>query len=199
MPETTEMIFTNKIPGKGIYVDISDIGNFNSVKEAAILANEVLENDAFYARIASHPFFDFSDASPATIARLMRETSITMAFDLYYAKSHVRNIDGYDDQENPFVIHMNVWKIDRSPESMCNTIIHACVHALNACHAQYYFGHGDNSLTGKENTAPYWIGALAQQIVSHEDTIIIPFEHDPFESHLKNIEKQFAHTQFLMA
>lgn len=183
---------------KAIYIDISGIGNFNTVKEAVMMANEILRDDSFYERIALHPYFDHANVSPATVARLMRESAFSMSVDLYYALSPIQNIDGFDDKDNPFIIHMNVWKIDRSPESMCNTLIHACVHAVNAYYDEYDFSHGDNTYTGKENTAPYWIGALAQQMASDEDTIIIPLEHDT-HPHNIYVKKQFANAQLIIA
>jgi hypothetical protein len=182
-----------------IQIDCTGIGNFNNVKEAVMMANAILAIDPFYDRIAAHSSFDMADISPTTIARLMKDSSFTMTLHLYYSLSPVKNIDGYDDQDDPFAIHMNIWKIDRSPESMCNTIIHACVHAVNACNDDFYFGHGDEALYGKENTAPYWIGALAQSMMSDEEAIIIPLEHDIFQPRIINqIKKQFTNTEFTL-
>ena len=193
------MDYKSRITNRAVQIDITGIGNFNTVKEAAMMANDVLRDEEFYKQIALHPFFDRCNTTPATIARLMRESAFTMTVDLYYALSPVKNIDGYDDPENPFVIHMNVWKIDRSPESMCNTIIHACVHAVNAYFEEYEFGHGDHSLNGKENTAPYWIGALAQRMNSIEDPIIIPLEHDVCGPDMYNTSKKFAEEMLAIA
>lgn len=189
----------SRIMNKAIQVDITGIGNFNTVKEAVMMANDVLRDEEFYRQIAIHPYFDNCNTTPTTIARLMRESAFTMTVDLYYALSPMKNIDGYDDPENPFVIHMNVWKIDRSPESMCNSIIHACVHAVNAYYDEYEFGHGDSSLAGKANTAPYWIGALAQQMNSVEEAIIIPLEHDTCAPSMQSVSEQFANSLLTLA
>jgi len=184
---------------KAIHIDCAETGHFNNIREAALIANLVLRNEAFYRSIAAIPSFDHCDTSPAIIARLLSEAAFTMTLNLYYSLSPIRNIDGYDDEENPFNVHINVWKTDRSPESMCNTMIHACVHALNACHPQYYFGHGDNTLQGKHNSAPYRIGAIAQTMVSNDEPVIIPLEHDPYEPRISTIKKQFANPQFMLA
>ena len=193
------MDYKSRITNRAVQIDITGIGNFNTVKEAAMMANDVLRDEEFYKLIALHPSFDHCNTTPATIARLMRESAFTMTIDLYYALSPVKNIDGYDDPENPFVIHMNVWKIDRSPESMCNTMIHACVHAVNAYFEEYEFGHGDHSFNGKGNTAPYWIGALAQRMNSIEEPIIIPLEHDVCGPGMHNTSKKFAEEMLAIA
>jgi len=184
-------------PGTGdnmtgnIYIDSSGVRNFIQVQQATQMANKILRNDEFYLRIALQDSFDLADAAPETIAVLMRHASIRMYISLYHALSQEKNFDGYDDEEHPSIIHLNIWKMDRSPASICNTIIHSCVHAVNAQNNQYYFGHGDNSLQGKENTAPYWIGALAQKIASSEDTVIIPMEHDHYEPRLREVKKKY--------
>ena len=154
-------------------------GNFVNVKVAVIQANKMLGLDDFYRQIAQHSSFDSADATPALIATFMRDANITMTLDLYHSPWPELNIDGYDDTDEPQKIHLNIWRTNRSPESICNSIIHAFVHAVNALHPGHGFGHGDSLLTGKENTAPYWIGALAQRLLSAEDPIIIQLEHEP--------------------
>lgn len=175
-----------------IHIDCSGVRNFQQVQKAAAMANTILANTEFYYRIALHPFFDLADAETETIAELIRNAGIPMYIDLYHAMSQSANYDGYDDLDNPSVIHLNIWKIDRSPASICNSMIHACVHAVNAHYEQYYFGHGDTTINGKENTAPYWIGALAQRMVSGEDAAIIPLEHDRYESRIKDFRRFYA-------
>jgi len=168
-------------------------GNFINVKVAVILANKILKQDDLYRQIAAHPSFDHSDTTPPTIAGFMRNADLTMTLNLYHAINEEKNIDGYDDTEHPENIHLNIWRTNRSPESMCNTIVHACVHAVNALHDHNYFGHGDNSLPGKDNTAPYRIGEMAQRMASKDAAIIIPLAHDPVAPRLKNISRYNTH------
>jgi hypothetical protein len=104
--------------------------------------------------------------------------------------SSTADIDGYDDSENPSFIHLNIWKIHRSPASICNTIIHSCVHAVNAMHPEHFFGHGERALTNEQNSAPYAIGALAQRVVSKGLSSYIALEHDPYESGIQMVQRQ---------
>jgi len=159
-----------------------------SLLKAADNVNELLATEEFYNNIACLNNFDLADASPQLIADLMRKASIDMTIDLYYAFNPIKNIDSYDDLADPSVIHMNIWKIDRPVASICNALIHSCVHAVNAYHNKYYFGHGDMSLKGKENTAPCKIGVLAEQMISKGMAAYIPFEHDILTSGVKPIK-----------
>jgi hypothetical protein len=158
---------------------------YRRVREAVDVANDLFRTDGFYDRIAHQRRFDLATVSSETIAELMRGSNINVNLDLYYSLSPLHNIDGYDDTSDPFVIHLNLWRIDRSVSSLCNSIIHGCVHAVNArinfyYLNQYYFGHGDQFLDGKEQTAPYAIGAIGQGMICNDEPIIIPLEHDPF-------------------
>ena len=52
---------------------------------------------------------------------------------------------------------------------MINTIVHECVHlADNNDNGKTNFGHGDNKSKGKKNSAPDWIGTLAEQYYQNE-------------------------------
>jgi len=158
------------------------------LQQAVIKTNELLRTREFYDQIAAHPGFDMADINPMAISELMSRANINMAVDLYYSISPFRNIDGYDDAENPALIHINIWTIQRPVASLCNTLVHSCVHAVNALNDRYYFGHGDITLDGKENTAPYQIGSIAQDMISKGETRYIPLEHDMFRTGVKYLK-----------
>ncbi len=174
-----------------IRIDYDGARNITQVQKAVSIANSLLHCDDFYSRLSQHPGFDLANIPPGLIADLMQHTDIRVSVSLYYALSPLKNYDGYDDIEDPSRIHLNAWKIDRTPASICNTIVHGCVHAVNAHYPQYYFGHGDMSGVGKENTAPYWIGALAQQMASEGNCYVVPLEHDHYEPMVKDMRKMY--------
>jgi|GEM_PF-1975598 len=162
-----------------LFIAQAGVNRFIRVTEAINLANDLLQNPEFYYQVAAHPGFDRSDVSPEVIAGLLCETQVKISVGLYYAKDAHRNIDIYDDLLDPSMVHLNIWTINRSAASICNSIIHGCIHAVNAYNMHYEFSHSDGSPAANHNTAPYWIGALAQRIVAGDDTIILPLEHDP--------------------
>ena len=159
-------------------VQIQYAGMRPAVEDAVSKANALLRTEHFYEQIRKFAVFDMADISPAKITDLMRNAGITVNVDLYYALSPVKNIDGFDDLEDPLTLHMNIWKLNRSVASICNSLVHGCVHAVNARYSQYYFGHGDRTLEGKQHTAPYKIGNIAQMLIAHGDTQFIQLEHD---------------------
>ena len=158
------------------------------LQEAVVIVNSLLRSEEFYDNIAAWHGFDLADTDPKHIAKLIRDANIDMCVDLYYAMSPFKNIDGYDDLENPSTIHVNIWKLDRPIASLCNTLVHGCVHAVNAHNDNYYFGHGNMYSKGKENTAPYWIGAMAQRMISNDESTFVPLEHDILRSDRKPIK-----------
>jgi hypothetical protein len=155
---------------------------YMQVYEAITKVNELFGTEAFYQQLAELPDFDMADVSPVTIAALIKKARLDMSLDLYYALNPLKNIDGYDDIRTPSVIHMNLWRIDRPVPSLCNTLVHATVHAVNAFYDRFYFGHGDLPGVAKHNTAPYRIGALAEYMISGEEQPYNLMEHDSFEA-----------------
>jgi hypothetical protein len=156
------------------------------LQEATERVNLLFREELFYSMIAAHPWYAMADVSPDEIAAFIRQAGLNMSIDLYYAMSPLKEIDGYDDVRDPNVIHMNIWKIERPVASICNTLVHACVHAVNALHDRHYFGHGEGH-EGMEQTAPYKIVELAQMYIA-SDTQVLPMEHDIFVRHHKYIQ-----------
>lgn len=159
------------------HIQIEYAGMRPIVQQAVCMTNRLLKDIRFYERIAMLPTFQLADISPADLARLMYNSSVKMEVELYYAISPVENIDLYADEAHPNIIQMNIWTLNRPVASICNTLLHSCVHAVNALHDKYYFGHGDNNPAGKEHTAPYMIGALGEEMLAGE-TYGLHFEHD---------------------
>ncbi len=141
-----------------------------TVERATEMSNEILQNNSFFQEISNHPSFDFSTASPATIADLMRNSNFEFHVEFFYPNllnrlSKFKKTLAYTDKRYPDTLFLNVRKLRRSPESIAATIIHEIVHALDRQATEYTFGHGNNSSVGKGNSAPYWIGNLAYRML----------------------------------
>lgn len=140
-----------------------------NVQQAVQMANSVLANEDFYARIRQVTKFDLSTATPAIIADLINNSSLDFKVELFYPSGwraiKYRKTFAYTDGNYPNTLFLNLKKIDREIQDIAATIIHESIHALDDECIEYTFGHGNNSSIGKDHTAPYWIGNLAYQIL----------------------------------
>jgi hypothetical protein len=163
-------------------ITITYNGSLNSVKEAVTAANQLLNNSQFYDDIRIHPSFDYTDVSPSIIADLIQNSNVAMRVIMYRARS--RRVYGYDDYRNPDIIHINIRRNAWSNGSLVNTMIHETVHAVDNYNSQYGFGHGVNSSNNKGNSAPYWIGNLAEKIINgtNEEPVAMVHDDHPEES-----------------
>lgn|SRR6185312_6689427 len=144
-------------------VNISYHGTSLVLIDALFRTNLLLEEDFFYQAISEHGNFDMANIDASTIAKLLKKSTLRMTVDTYlrpWSKA-----DTIDDLDEPTMIYLNQWRLNRSIPNFCNIFIHQVIHAVNAENPQYEFGHGDNSSIGKENTAPYWIGSLAERTI----------------------------------
>jgi hypothetical protein len=128
-------------------------------------ANDVLGNNEFYKRIAKKDDFTYTDESPKDIAGWIKESTLTVTVRVYKGKPGSPTT-AYVDPKFPNTIFLNSRKLGRDTPKIVNTIIHECVHTVDRSLTNARFGHGDNRRRGKRNSAPYWIGRLAERILN---------------------------------
>jgi len=159
-------------------MQVAYAGTHPVVKAAVEQANRMLRDPAFLDEIASHPKFDMSDAPPAVIAGLMRTSALKFTVETFsprgFYRIKYRKTFAYTDSRHPNKLFLHAQKLDREIADVAATIIHEGIHALDDAENRYSFGHGDNSPSGKENTAPYWIGSRAYQILSGRAGVAAP-------------------------
>jgi len=148
------------------------------VCDAVGMVNELLRSEMFYENISNVTEFEMADTTPTCVAEIMQSAGLKLQVDLYYAMNPFKNIDGFDNVSRPDLMYLNIWKLERPVASICNTLLHGCVHAANALHPRYSFGHGDHKLQGKEHTAPYQIGRIGERMLSNTKTPYMMLEHD---------------------
>ncbi|HVG28294.1 MAG TPA: hypothetical protein VM864_01105 [Pyrinomonadaceae bacterium] len=127
-------------------------------------ANDVLGNDDFYKRIAKKADFTYTDESPKDIAGWVKESTLTVTVRLYPGKPG-STTTAYVSSKYPNTIFLNSRKLGRDTPKIVNTIVHECVHSVDRSLPDARFGHGNNRRRGKQNSAPYWIGSLAERIL----------------------------------
>lgn len=160
-------------------IQIQYKGLDQNVKTAVDQVNNLLSYNGFYDSIRRHRKFDMANVPPSWIADLLQSSDIKMSIDFYYSVNPFSNALSYDDVKSPGVIRLNKWNMGKPIGSICNALMHQCVHAVNAQYPQYTFGHG-NGMPGDSvgNTAPYWIANLAQQIIVKDDSIAESMCHE---------------------
>ncbi|MCB9047288.1 MAG: hypothetical protein H6550_14235 [Chitinophagales bacterium] len=157
-------------------------GANDTIKAAVTYANNLFTYTPFLDAIYNIKQFDMADISPQKIADMIHSSDLHLLVDLYWPLPFAKSAHAYDDPLNPSIIHINKMTVNRPVHSICNTLVHQCIHALNAANPGYYFGHGDNTTTGKDNTAPFKIANLAQNMVTEENIISDPMTHEPTDN-----------------
>jgi len=139
-------------------------GTNQKLLDASGFVNDLADNADFWAEIAARPRFDFSRSTGAQVAQAMRGKQTAIVLREYRPPwPRHRHTNAYTDPAYPDTLFYNSKKLWRSVPSMINTIVHEFVHLADFAATDADFGHGDQGSEGKENSAPWWIGALAER------------------------------------
>lgn len=143
-------------------------GAETKIIDACAFTNSLAANPAFWEAIRAKAQFDYTDLSPAEIARRLREADATITVKLWKPPfGRYRNTVAVTDRRHPHTLFYNQNKLHRSTADIVNTIVHEYVHNVDYFadgHDQIEFGHGSQVATAKEESAPYWIGELAETL-----------------------------------
>lgn len=145
---------------------------------AVAFTNKLFTRTTFIKGVSELKKFDMANITPKKIIDMLHKTDLKLSIDLYWPVPFSSSAYAYDDINSAPVIHMNKLTLNRPIHSLCNTIMHQTIHALNAVHDKFYFGHGDNNATGKEYTAPYYMAGLAQKMAANEDVVCDTMPHE---------------------
>ncbi len=159
-------------------ISISYSGGNDVIGTAIVQVNKLFTHIPFLDAIYNLKKFDMATISPKQVTDLLCNTDLRLTVDTYWPMRFSSTADACDDNLNPSAIHLNRLNLNRPVHSICNTLMHQSIHALNACYPSYYFGHGSNNHDGKEHTAPFRIAALAQQIVAKDVKAVQPMLHE---------------------
>lgn len=153
-------------------------GTRDALKAAVAEVNQLFTCIPFLDGVSKLKKFDLANITPQKIIHMIQETDLKLSLDLYWPQPFSSRAYAYDDTHADPVIHMNRLTLDRPIHSLCNTIMHQAVHALNTVHQDVYFGHGNNNPEGKEHTAPYFLAGLAQQLIADDEVVCDTMPHE---------------------
>lgn len=133
--------------------------------ECVSFVNELLGDDQFWSQIKQIPKFDYTELAPLEIVDRISMCSTEVRIRTYRPKWILSRANAYVTRKYPNTLFLNRWKLDRPIGALINTIVHECVHIADYGDddSKVTFGHGDNSPVGKEDSAPYKIGGIAQR------------------------------------
>lgn len=122
------------------------------VQGAVAVSNCVINNEEFLSEVENYPKFTYTDKTPKQVAELLR--SAPPAIVSTYKKSFTKAIAYRNVGSN--VIYLNTAKNPRVMSAIVNTAAHELAHIAG-------LGHGDNSPRGKQESAPYRVGKIAER------------------------------------
>lgn len=140
-------------------------GKNSKLKTATKRANEVLRDEGFYAEIKNRTY-THTVAKPKSIALSIKNYNFAVTVKTYW------NPVGFAlakfKHNDPDSIYINTGKLKRTTNSVVNTLIHEYVHAVDHFDKLLEYGHGGNSNIGKEFSAPYQIGSIAEMMAEEK-------------------------------
>ena len=148
-------------------------GNNVDVICAVEYANDLIMSNDFLSKIAAKKQFDMSEAKGRDVVSYI-EYFFTGMFgrlhvNVYTSKNPWSKAYGYFNPNKPNQIYLNSRKLNRSHASITASLIHELIHFLDT-KTGFYFGHGNNSPVGKENTIPYWVDNLAEEMIKGDES-----------------------------
>ena len=140
--------------------------------EAVKYVNETLNQDeTFWKGIREKPQFDFATIPSGEVERRVRAIDSTIIVKLWkpdwWQAWRYTNTVAVTDARLPRTLLYHTRFLGNDVGSKVNTIVHEFVHNVDAFDdgsADEQMGHGDNDPTGKQDSAPYWIGNWAEKL-----------------------------------
>ncbi len=142
-------------------------GNLPHVKDAVKIANEMMKGRyGLLAGIKNVKEYDMANCSSDTIY-----TSMKYVYEKHQVVLNVKRYwnpfskcVAWFNPKKPLDMNLNRWKVSRSKHSVVGSILHEYTHLVDNQYMHLSFGHGSNSRKGKQNTAPYKIGYIANNL-----------------------------------
>jgi hypothetical protein len=120
------------------------------------IANCIVKNQNFLSEVKEIRSFDFSLANGLYVVQQL-EKDIEIKITTYRPWNRWSVANAYSVNGKP-LINFNVYNNPRPIPKMVNTVIHESLHV-------YGINHGDQYRAGKEKSANYWVGEIAEKYV----------------------------------
>jgi hypothetical protein len=150
----------------------ADFSGTDAGLAAAVSYVGALDADAdFWRQVREKRRYTFATIAPAEVERRLRASPSTIKILLWTPKpadaDRYKKTVAVTDSKFPRTLFYHTKFLGNDVGDKVNTIVHEFVHNVDAFddgNAGRQMGHGGNSSRGKKDSAPYWIGGLAERI-----------------------------------
>ena len=156
-------------------------GDDPGLTEAVKYVNEILNPDeSFWRQIREKAKFDYATIPSTEVERRVRLIDSIMKVKLWkpswwLAWKYTKTV-AVTDSAYPRTLLYHSKFIGNDVGSKVNTIVHEFIHNVDVFDdgdKTEQMGHGDNDPTGKEDSAPYWIGGLAERLFLESKGVVL--------------------------
>lgn len=155
--------------GTHTHIFLNYSGSNAEILQSVNKANEIFNNPNFYSQIAQTKSFDSTSFTPAELSELLKNTKIDIRIATYYWVNpiHPKRCVNANTPSSE-VIKLNTRCFGGTLAEAVNTLVHEAVHAVDRIDGKLDFTHwsNDNSDGSQDNTAPWVIGAIAEEMVT---------------------------------
>lgn len=154
-------------------------GDDPGLATAAEFVTALWLREEFWTAIEQRGSFDRATIPAAAIVARLRPSRATYTVKLWTptpdAKDSYRNTVALTDTDYPFTLFYHDRFLGNPPEAKVNTIVHEFIHNIDNTDGDpgEQMGHGDNDWHGKQDTAPYWIGMLAEKLFTKAHPAVV--------------------------
>lgn len=139
-------------------------GSNNRMKSLVVKANEATGRGFLRLKIIGH-VFDDTTADSLHLSRVLDKYIETKNITVKTYYKRFSKAVAFFDPNYPDIININTAKMNRSDGSIIGTLYHEAAHAVDLHDTEHEYGHGNNSSVGKDNTFPYKVGSMVQEII----------------------------------
>lgn len=128
------------------------------LKEAVAVANCVFTKETFFKEIESFPRFTHANGlSPKEVAQEVRKSK-SVKIEIFRPKYPLSKMVATTFNDKPDTVFLNKYKHPREIRSLVNTLMHERLHWMG-------FSHDGNPSVGKQDSANYRVGTIAEKFV----------------------------------
>lgn len=163
---------------------VSYTGPLQRLRKAAMYVNTLDGDEQFWKNIRDTNKFTYTELSSKEIERRIRSSTSTVNVKLHKFDDE-KTVAATDPKYRHTIYYSNRnMHINRSIANMINTLVHEFVHNVDLFddgEAASQMGHPQESTPTRVESAPYWIGDIAERRYLASKHFALREETEPFQ------------------